>query len=59
MRFTSLLVGGGYRRQPTPRPSQEGRGRQETEEMGMSEEVGVRIVRVIILPNYAPKILTF
>ncbi|NEN91258.1 MAG: hypothetical protein F6K48_21050 [Okeania sp. SIO3H1] len=37
MRFTSLLVGVGDRRQPTPNPSQptpspsqEGRGRQET-----------------------------
>ncbi|NES77609.1 MULTISPECIES: hypothetical protein [Okeania] len=33
--------------------------RQETGEMGMSEEVEVRIVRMIFLPNYAPKILTF
>ncbi|NES66005.1 MAG: hypothetical protein F6K24_12455 [Okeania sp. SIO2D1] len=44
MRFTSLLVGVGDRRQPTPNPSQEGRGRQETGGMGMSEEVVVRIV---------------
>ncbi|NEN88960.1 MAG: hypothetical protein F6K48_08560 [Okeania sp. SIO3H1] len=47
----SLFAGVGDRRQPTPNPSQptpspsqEGRGRQETGEMGMSEEVGERIV---------------
>ncbi len=27
--------------------------------MGMSEEVGVRIVRMIFLPNYEPKIRSF
>ncbi|NEP87365.1 MAG: hypothetical protein F6K18_11305 [Okeania sp. SIO2C2] len=43
---------------PSPLPLR-WRGRQETGEMGMSEEVEVRIVRIIFLPNYAPKILTF
>ncbi|WP_275670310.1 MULTISPECIES: hypothetical protein [Okeania] len=33
--------------------------RQETGEMGISEEVEVRIIRMIFLPNYEPKILTF
>ncbi|NET15506.1 MAG: hypothetical protein F6K08_23060, partial [Okeania sp. SIO1H6] len=51
-----------------PSPSQEGKTGDNPPlapppprrgEMGMSEEVGVRIVRVIFLPNYAPKILTF
>ncbi|NES72428.1 MAG: hypothetical protein F6K24_48160 [Okeania sp. SIO2D1] len=60
MRFTSLLVGVGDRRQPTPRPSpsqptpnpsQEGRG-----EMGIIEEVVGKIVdrdfSAIIVPKY-------
>ena len=34
--------------QPTPNPSEEGKGKSG--EMGMSEEVGVRIVRVIFRP---------
>ncbi|NEP85486.1 MAG: hypothetical protein F6K18_00845 [Okeania sp. SIO2C2] len=41
------------------RRQETGDRRQETGEKGMSEEVGIRIVRVIFLPNYAPKILTF
>ncbi|NET78403.1 hypothetical protein [Okeania sp. SIO1F9] len=50
-----LWVRVGDRRQET------GDRRQETGEMGMSEEVGVgvRIVRMIFLPNYAPKIRSF
>ncbi|NES79237.1 MULTISPECIES: hypothetical protein [Okeania] len=51
------LPGEEYRRQETgdnPPLTPPRRGR-----MGMSEEVGVRIVRIIFLPNYAPKILTF
>ncbi|NES70122.1 MAG: hypothetical protein F6K24_35375 [Okeania sp. SIO2D1] len=32
---------------------------EKTGEMGMSEEVGVRIVRMIFLPNYAPKYAPF
>ncbi|NEP89734.1 MAG: hypothetical protein F6K18_24495 [Okeania sp. SIO2C2] len=42
------LLGGEYRRQET--------GDRIN---GYLEEVGVRIVRIIFLPNYAPKILTF
>ncbi|NEN87498.1 MAG: hypothetical protein F6K48_00535 [Okeania sp. SIO3H1] len=40
MRFTSLLVGVGDRRQPTPSPSpsQEGRGRQPTPSPSPSQE---------------------
>ncbi|NEN92847.1 MAG: hypothetical protein F6K48_29700 [Okeania sp. SIO3H1] len=41
------------RRQPTPRPSPDRGGedrRQETGEIGIIEEVGVRIVRMIFLP---------
>ncbi|NEN90541.1 MAG: hypothetical protein F6K48_17180 [Okeania sp. SIO3H1] len=34
MRFTSLLVGVGDRRQPTPSPSPSQEGRQETGETG-------------------------
>ncbi|NES76553.1 MULTISPECIES: hypothetical protein [unclassified Okeania] len=43
------------------RRQETGDRRQETGEMGMSEEVGVgvRIVRMIFLPNYAPKIRSF
>ncbi|WP_287519046.1 hypothetical protein [Okeania sp. SIO2C2] len=48
----SLLVGVGGRRQPTPRPSQEGRKRN-------LEEIGAKFCPKIFLPNYAPKILTF
>ncbi|NET22430.1 MULTISPECIES: hypothetical protein [Okeania] len=43
------------KRQPTPNLSQEGK----TGEIGMSEDVGVTIVRMIFLPNYAPKIRSF
>ncbi|NER05619.1 MAG: hypothetical protein F6K17_25050 [Okeania sp. SIO3C4] len=50
MRFTSLLVGVGDRRQDI------GDRRQETGEMGMSEEVGVRIVPRLFCHN-RPKIL--
>ncbi|NES71287.1 MAG: hypothetical protein F6K24_41805 [Okeania sp. SIO2D1] len=64
MRFTSLLVGVGDRRQetgdrrqetgdrrkPTPNPDRGG------EKWLGSEEVEVRIVRMIFMPNYAPKI---
>ncbi|NET42478.1 hypothetical protein [Okeania sp. SIO2B3] len=52
MRFTSLLVGVGNNPPLTPPPD------GKTGEMGMSEEVEVRIVRMIFLPNYEPKILT-
>ncbi|NEN92281.1 MAG: hypothetical protein F6K48_26615 [Okeania sp. SIO3H1] len=46
-----------YWRQPTPRPSLSQEGK--TGEIGMSEEVGVTIVRMIFLPNYEPKIRSF
>ncbi|NES90618.1 MULTISPECIES: hypothetical protein [Okeania] len=51
------MVRVGDRRQPTPNPSQEGKTGDRIN--GYLEKVGVRIVRMIFLPNYAPKILTF
>ncbi|NET77588.1 hypothetical protein [Okeania sp. SIO1F9] len=48
-----FFAGVGDRRQET------GDRRQETGDMETSKEVGVRIVRMIFMPNYEPKILTF
>ena len=47
----SLFAEVGDRRQPTPSPSQEGSGRQETGEMAMSEEVGAKFCPNIVMPK--------
>ncbi|NES71834.1 MAG: hypothetical protein F6K24_44845 [Okeania sp. SIO2D1] len=51
----------GRRQETGDRRQETGDRRQETGDRknGNLEEVGVRIVRMIFLPNYAPKILTF
>ncbi|NET94135.1 hypothetical protein, partial [Okeania sp. SIO1H2] len=51
------LPGREYRRKPTPRPSPSQEGK--TEEIGMSEEVGVRIVNLGFFYHSQPKILAF
>ena len=55
----SLFAEVGDRRQPTPSPSQEGRGKQETGEMGMSEEVGAKFCPKIFMPKSCLKYVPF
>ncbi|NES78513.1 MULTISPECIES: hypothetical protein [Okeania] len=52
------MVRVGDRRQPTPNPSGGGEDRRQDKWVLRGGRSG-RFVRMIFLPNYAPKILTF